>query len=186
MGEIVKCSIIFSAVILCITSCSDDDPVIVNEEEVITTLQYNLTPTDGSGTVQLTFRDLDGDGGQDPEITGGVLNSNTTYTGELTLLNEQENPVASISAEVEEEADEHQFFFSTNISGMTISYDDMDSMGFPVGLRTIINTGSAGSGILTIILRHEPAKAASNVSNGDIGNAGGETDIEVNFSISVE
>ncbi|HBK71516.1 MAG TPA: type 1 periplasmic binding fold superfamily protein, partial [Flavobacteriaceae bacterium] len=36
------------------------------------------------------------------------------------------------------------------------------------------------------ILRHEPNKSASGVSDGDITNAGGETDIEVIFNITVQ
>ena len=35
-------------------------------------------------------------------------------------------------------------------------------------------------------LRHEPAKDASGVAAGDITNAGGETDIEVTFDVTVE
>ena len=38
----------------------------------------------------------------------------------------------------------------------------------------------------TITLRHEPAKTATGVSGGDITNAGGETDIEVVFDVTVE
>ena len=42
-----------------------------------------------------------------------------------------------------------------------------------------------GNGTITVILRHEPDKDASGVSNGDITNAGGETDIEVVFNVEV-
>ena len=85
-----------------------------------------------------------------------------------------------------EEDLEHQVFFSTSVSGMTISYNDMDDDGNPLGLSSIVNTSTADNGTLTIILRHEPAKDADGVSDGDITNAGGETDIEVTFNIDVE
>ncbi len=58
------------------TSCNDDDPPIDNEEEVITTLTYILTPASGQA-VTLSFVDLDGDGGNPPVITGGTLDTNT-------------------------------------------------------------------------------------------------------------
>ena len=171
-----------------ITACNKDvpeDPTIPNEEEVITTLNFTLTP-DGSGTpVVLTFQDLDGDGGNVPIITGGVLDSNTTYYGSLELLNELENPATDITEEVEEEGSDHQFFFQTSVNGMNVTYDDIDVNGDPIGLSTILITNGTSTGTLTITLRHEPKKDASGVSDGDITNAGGETDIEVTFNVEV-
>ena len=172
---------------LILSSCSkDDDPVIPNEEEVITTLEYTLTPNGGGTTVVLSFQDLDGDGGNAPIITGGTLDSNKTYTGALVLLNEQETPAEDITAEIQEEDEEHQFFFQTNITGLTVAYTDQDANGNPLGLQTTVTTTNAGTGTLTVILRHEPNKSASGVSDGDITNAGGETDIEVIFNITVQ
>jgi len=40
--------------------------------------------------------------------------------------------------------------------------------------------------VVTITLRHEPAKDATGVSDGDITNAGGETDISVNFPVEIQ
>ena len=70
---------------------------IPNEEELITTVNYTLTPADGSAAITLSFVDLDGDGGDAPTITGGTLIANTTYTGTLELLNEAEMPVEDIT-----------------------------------------------------------------------------------------
>ena len=47
-------------------------------------------------------------------------------------------------------------------------------------------TGDASSGDVTVILRHEPDKEADGVSDGDVTNAGGETDVEVTFDADVE
>jgi hypothetical protein len=173
------CSLLF-------TACEKDDPVIPNEEELITTLNYQLTPTDGGSTVTLSFKDLDGDGGNAPTISGGTLLANKTYAGTLDLLNESETPAESITAEIAEEDEEHQFFFQTTISDLSITYTDQDASGNPVGLSSTLTTEAAGSGTITIILRHEPNKSASGVSGGDIANAGGETDIEVTFPLSVQ
>jgi hypothetical protein len=69
------------------SSCSNDDPIAVNEEEVITTVTTTLTA--GSQTVTLTSRDLDGDGPNAPVVTiSGDLMVNTSYTGTVTFLNE--------------------------------------------------------------------------------------------------
>lgn len=169
-----------------LTSCEKDDPIIVEEEEVITTLTYTLTPNGGGTPVILSFSDPDGDGGNEPVITDGTLAINQIYTGTLQLLNEAEDPTEEITEEIEEEDEEHQFFFQTSLSDLTISYEDQDADGNPVGLNTTVSTGEAGSGTITITLRHEPNKSAAGVSEGDITNAGGETDIEVTFNVNVE
>lgn len=172
--------------ILSVTSCKKDDPIIENEEEVITTLTYALAPDGGGASVVLSFKDLDGDGGNAPVIIGGTLAANTTYTGALTLLNETETPAESITAEVLEEAVDHQFFFASSISGVSVAYDDVDPNGKPLGLATTLTTGAEGSGTISVTLRHEPNKSASGVSAGDITNAGGETDIEVTFNVEIQ
>lgn len=173
---------------LTLASCSNDDdnPDPVNEEEVITTLTATLTG--GGSTVTMSFQDLDGDGPGTPTINvSGPLSANTTYSGSLDLLNETETPAESITAEIEEEDDEHQFFFSSTGSVGTFAYTDMDGDGNPVGLTFSLTTGDATTGTVTIILRHEPMKDASGVSDGDITNAGGETDISVTFTnVSVQ
>lgn len=168
------------------TGCDPEVPDIDNEEEVITTLRYTLTPNNGDSAVVFSFQDLDGDGGNAPVISEGVLDSNTAYIGSLELLNETETPIGDIGEEVLEEGTDHQLFFSTTLNGLTISYDDMDTEGKPIGLATNVTTTAAGNGTLTITLRHEPIKDAAGVSNGDIANADGETDIEVTFNVIVQ
>jgi hypothetical protein len=167
------------------TACSNDDdtPAPVNEEEVITTLIARLNST--SGNITMTYRDLDGDGPDVPVIEDfPALAANTTYTGSLDLLNETEDPAESITEEIEGEDDEHQFFFSSTL--VSAAYADMDGDGNPIGLEFTLTTGDAGTGNLTITLRHEPIKDAEGVSDGNIANAGGDTDISVTFPITVE
>jgi len=173
--------------------CNPDDPIDDDhdhdhDEEVITTFTYTLTPEDGFAPIFLYFQDLDGDGGDDPkvEVQGGNFKANTTYNGVIELLNEDEDPAHDVSEEVKEEGAEHQFFFSSSVSGFEVSYDDVDENGNPLGLETTLKTGEAGSGTFTATLRHEPDKTASGVKEGRIENAGGETDIEVTFNIEVE
>lgn len=167
-------------------SCKKDTPVIPNEEELITTLTYTLVPSGGGQTVTLSFQDLDGDGGNAPTITGGTVAANTSYAGSLNLLNEAESPAESITEEIAEEDAEHQVFYASSGINLDISYADRDGNNKPVGLNTLVNTGDTGSGNLTITLRHEPNKSAEGVENGLIENAGGETDIEVTFPITIQ
>ena len=162
-----------------------DDPEIVNPQEVITTVNFTLTSSSGE-SLTLSFQDLDGDGGGEPIIEGATLDANETYTGTLEFLNESITPIEDITAEVLEQDEEHQVFFQTEIAGITFDYNDQDEDGNPLGLNMTITTGAAGSGLLSVILRHEPNKFADGASDGDSDIAGGETDIDADFPIIVQ
>ena len=146
---------------LIFASCSDDDdnaPDPVNEEEVITTLTVTLDS--GSDTVVMQYQDLDGDGPDAATVNvSGSLNANTTYDGSIVLLNETESPAENVTEEIEEEDDEHQFFYTVG-SGLDVAtdYANFDGDGNPLGTLFVLNVGSASSGGLTFTLRHEPNK----------------------------
>ena len=171
--------------LLLFTSCSDDDenPAPVNEEEVITTMNVTLTPQGGGTAITLQSQDLDGDGPDAPVITvSGNLEDFTTYDGSIELLNETETPAEDVTLEVAEEAEEHQFFFSSTGSLGNITYLDADANSNPIGLEFSISTQQPGDASLTITLRHEPLKP----NDGTLAGAGGETDIAQTFSLTVE
>lgn len=182
--------LIFSTLFLaitCFTACSNDDEVIAPvDEEVINKAIYTLTSqTDSTNVVIFTFLDSDGEGGlPGTSTTVGNLKANTVYDGAIILENTLENE--DITAEIEELLNDHQFFFQTTAAGLSIAYADEDSAGNPVGLSTVATTADASTGTLTITLRHLPAKTADGVAAGDITNAGGSTDIEVTFDVTVE
>lgn len=185
---------------LLFASCSNDDdsPAPVNEEELITKMTVSLVG--GGQTINLIVTDEDGaDGPTPPKVTvSGDLSVNTVYNGTVELLNESVNPVETINEEIEAEADEHQFFYTANSSlNIATTYTDKESdykkedgTAFtstnPVGLKFTVTTTDAGTGAFTVTLRHEPNKSASGVTNGDITNAGGNTDITQAFDITVK
>lgn len=173
---------------LSISGCKkDDDHDHDNEQELITTVKATFTPVLGGGSpVEFTFSDIDGDGGNAPVITNGTLAANTSYSLALEFLNESETPAENKNSEIISEGKEHQVFFQT-ASGLNLSfsYSDQDADGKPIGLSALANTTAASSGNLKITLRHEPNKGGANVASGDITNAGGETDVEVNFNVTV-
>lgn len=186
MKTIFKTTLLLLATTLFFGCPSDDDaPPPVNEEEVITTLIAVFTPQGGGTNVTLTSRDDDGDGPNAPVVTvSGPFAINTTYNAAVSFLNELENPAEDITEEVEEESDEHQVFYNVTNSLGTFAYLDMDGNGNPLGvLFQFVTSGTAANGNMTITLRHEPDKNAPGVSDGDITNAGGETDIEETFPV---
>ena len=177
--------IALAAGIIAISCSSDDDntpPEVINEEEVIPTLRVQLTNTAGNVTLQSV--DSDGEDGPNPPVITivGDIMANTTYNGTVAFLNETESPAEDITEEVEEEDDEHQVFY-TPAAGLNITteYGNFDDDGNPLGTVFTLTTGDASNGNFTVTLRHEPTKP-----NTGLADAGGETDIEVTFAVTVQ
>lgn len=170
---------------LFITSCSDDEPEVVNEEEVITTIKVELIS--GGNTITLLSKDSDGEGPNPPVVSvSGNLAAGTTYTGSIELLNETETPAEDVTEEIEEEDDEHQFFFIPSNGLVTTKYTDSDGDGNPIGLAFTLTTTNAGTSNFRVVLVHEPNKSGTGVSAGDITNAGGEQEVDVTFPIVIQ
>lgn len=176
-------------------SCNKDDapqipfPLPINEEEVITTVTTTLTNRiDINDVVILRSRDLDGDGPTAPVVTvSGNLTINKTYNGTVSLLNEIANPISNISTEVLAEGVDHQLFFQAPTSLGAFAYSDTDLNGKPIGLSFSLNTGTiASTGNLTVTLRHLPNKSSVGVASGGIANAGGATDAEVTYPVTIQ
>lgn len=182
----LKSVLLIGLLFLGLSACEKEPPVIPNQEEIITNMELELVPVGGGASTTLTFSDIDGDQGEPAVINGGTLQSTTVYNGTISLSNQSVTPSEDIGEEVLEEGDEHQFFFQSDITDLVVSYGDMDVNSLPIGLQVQVTTGAAGTGELTVTLRHEPVKDAAGVAAGDITNAGGETDIEVAFPINVQ
>jgi hypothetical protein len=158
----------------------------VNEEEVITDLQVHFHSAGGAEHKHFHFSDSDGPGGAAPVIEADTLSADSVYEVHLTLLNSTVTPADDITVEIVEEAEEHQFFYHVTGASTQVDYTDADANGHPIGLGTTWSAGTAAVGSIVITLRHGPDKGAAGVSDGDITNAGGETDIEVQFPLVME
>lgn len=178
----------FAGATLLLISCSDD-PKPTNEEELITTLEVNLTPVGGGATVTLEFYDEDGDGSIDPEYTytpanpagtAALLAANATYAASVELLNESETPAGIITQEIEEEAEDHIFCFTIAGANLTVTEENKDANNLPVGLTSTWSTATASSGTINIVLRHQPG-----VKTGACPGPG-DTDLDVTFNVSIQ
>ncbi len=147
-----------SAAFFCIgffSSCDDDnEPAKEDTPELITRATLTFTPTGGGNTITATATDPDGEGVQDIATDGPVnLAANTSYTLSLTLINALADPgdaEYNITEEVQEEGDEHMFFFAWtnnvfsdpagngNVDNRAddVNYNDEDDNGQPIGLST--------------------------------------------------
>lgn len=179
-------------VTLFLSGCDKSDPEPVNENELITTLtlRFEKVGQDGQSLgeepVEFSWRDSDGPGPGAPVVDEVILDAGASYEMTLTLLDESKSPAVNITDEIREEDEEHQFFFSVTGIVAAVTYDDTDGNGKPIGLENLFASGAVGQGILAIILRHEPAKNAAGVEQGNPANAGGETDLDVAFPLTFQ
>jgi hypothetical protein len=173
-----------------------------NEQEVITTVQLTFMAAGGLPIVA-EFDDPDGDGGAPGTGEPISLTAATSYTLTVAFINRLGTIPEDITLEVEDEGAEHQVFFtgsavagpatSNPTAPLTHSYADMDANGLPLGLTNTIVTG-AGTGTLTVTLRHMPPEAppeksadtAAQVKAGGFTAIGGTTDAMVDFTVTVQ
>lgn len=186
MKTLYKFFILCTLTITLVSCISDDDslPTIVNQEEVITTVSLTLSPENGGSSIVFRSFDADGDGPNTPTVTvSGNLESNTNYMGTILFLNETITPIENITEEVQEEAEDHQVLFTIGSSLVTsVTPTDFDSNSNPLGTSISLSTSDPSEGLLTITLRHLPKKP----NDGTLVDAGGETDVQVSFPVTVE
>lgn len=175
--------------IFLLNSCKKDEklnpvnPAPVNQQELITTVKLIFTDSANTSFVSsFNFRDPDGEGGNAPmEFDTIQLNANKTYWVSILLLDESKSPIDTISNEVLDEANDHQFFFHHAGVSVSTTYSDLDSNNppQPIGLQTKWKSGMPSSGTSQIILKHQPG-----TKNGSEAN--GETDVDLLFTTIVQ
>lgn len=164
-------------------SCGEDaiPEEIEDDREGINILQLNFE-TPNEETIVLRYEDLDGNGGNDPVIQSVPLLELTQYFVTAEVF----KGTSDITTEISEESSIHQYFYAANDADMVVTYGDRDGNGFPLGAFVAIRTGDAGEGSLAVSLMHKPDKDGQGVSEGNLLNAGGKTDIQVTFPIVIE
>jgi len=151
-----------------------------NEEELITTVKVTLT-AQGAAPQSFTWKDVDGPGGNAPQISEIILAPNKTYSCQVEFLDESKTPAEDITAEVVAEADEHEIFYESTNQNLSVSNLNKDSKNLPLGTTSTWTTTGAGNGSVKITLKHKPGIKAA----GDLVTKG-ETDIEVSFTTKVQ
>lgn len=172
---------LFSLILLLtFTQCSkDEEPVVVNEEEQITTVILSFQKQGETTTNTVTWED----GQTIPTIS---LDANSVYSAEISFLdNSDPSDPDNITEEVIEEADEHQVFYQiqgVSLSISSASNDTSDSNSTPLLLNTEWETAAAGSGSVQVYLIHEPTNKGGNTRDA----IGGETDVQINFPVTIQ
>lgn len=173
----IKLFFTFLVATVFITSCDKNNPEPL-EQEVITTINFFAKVNSGP-SFKFTWRDLDGDGGNAPQIDTIRLLKDSTYTFETQVLDETQALVKNISDEIRNDQESHIFIYKPGSNNFSMQITDKDKKGNKIGLVGTILTQNAGKSTLQIVLRHLPTdKTASD--------PGGETDIDVTFPVVIE
>ena len=199
MKNIFKLNYLLYAVLtlFIFTACEEDEvaPEEENEVEVFTDVKLVFTPTGGGAAVEAAAQDPDGAGVQELQVLGAInLTANTSYTLTFVIENCLESPCELMNEEIEEEDDEHQFFFAFTNDAFTspagngnidsasdpINYNDSDGNGNSLGLNTSWTTGSASTGTFTVQLQHQP-----DVKTATSGSTDGDTDFALTFNLNI-
>ena len=179
------------------TACEEDEaaPEEENEMEVFTDVKLVFTPAGGGAAVEAAAQDPDGAGVQELQVLGAInLAANTSYTLTMVIENCLESPCELMNEEIEEEDDEHQFFFAFTNDAFTspagngnidsasdpINYNDSDGNGNSLGLNTSWTTGPASTGTFTVQLQHQP-----DVKTATSGSTDGDTDFALTFNLNI-
>ena len=201
-----KLLLLIPLVLLSLTGCEDvdDGHNHSHDHEIITTVTLSFTPAGGGDAVEASWTDPELDG--DPVIDDITLMDADDYDLRISFTNEQEMPAEDVTEEIADEEDQHQVFVTgsavqgpaTGTNGSAIvehDYADQDAAGLPLGLENTISTIGAGTGQMTVTLRHMPyedgspikvADLAEDVATGGFGNIGGANDVEVTFNLEVQ
>ncbi len=191
--------ILLAVVIMILPGCSKDEPAKEDTPELITKATLTFTPTGGGAAVIVSATDPDGEGVMDIVVDGSIdLTTGTQYVLTVELLNTlvaAGQPGYSITEEVEEEGDEHVFFFAWtgsvfqtptgdgNIDNRAdpVDYIDLDANGQPIGLlSTWTSSSTTATGSIRVMLKHQPGTKTTTS-----GSTVGETDLDLTFVLNV-
>ena len=196
----------------CAPGPAEEEPPEDQSSGLITTISLNFTPADGGEALTFLWSDPEGDGDPIvdeiplPDASNHNHHDTRSYTLDIEVWNDLEDPPRDIAAEIEETGEEFQFFFTGSaVEGpatennaqaiLSHQYADSDSSGLPLGLSNDISTLAWGSGQLTVTLRHIPPAdgealktedLASDIAEGGFDSIAGENDLQVTFEIEVE
>lgn len=173
-----------SGVLVSLAACGDSSTAPGGESEVISRVTLTLTPSAGGTPLVTYIDDADGNGPTAPtaQVAVPALARNVTYTGTIKFENRLKSPAEDITAEVQEEANEHRVFYTVTGAGVTVTTTDSDGQQRPLGLRfTKAVSGTATAGTTRVVLCHyddAPKTAAATSCTG-------ETDIDLAFAYTI-
>jgi hypothetical protein len=178
---------ILTALLMLFSGCSKEEHEPHDDNELITTVKLQFTSVTSPSSPVKTFywRDLQGDGVVD-SIDPIVLDKNSTYDMDISLLDETKTPVVDISKEIENEGDVHLFIFkSTPLGLLSHKSKDLDKNGLAIGLKGEVKVQYAGgNGKFSVVLKHQPPVNGKATKDGT--DTPGSTDLDIEFPVNIK
>lgn len=191
MKKITSIAIIVLFASATFTACKKKDSIDkpqVLEQELITTVKLHVTDTSGFDKT-FAYKVDNGFGSTSQgqvSIDTVVLSPLKEYNVEVLILNEAANPVENTTEEILTENLHHLFLFqsspATGAGSITATDGSKDDNGAPFNQKIVFETGTVGTGQLTVTLKHEPTDKTATTPDA----AGGETDAQAIFPVRVE
>lgn len=159
----------FAVFVLFTAACKKEtQPAEENDNELITTVQLDFTMRGTGDQSTFTWEDLDGPGGELPQIDTVFLADNAVYDVRISFWNKSVTPADNITSEVQSESENHRIYYEPSAaSGIIVNGLDNDTGGIPLGVNSVWTTSGAANGSIVIALRHYPngGKAADDPVN---------------------
>lgn len=199
MKNSITTSLILSLISLTfLNSCKKSDdashPHDHASQEQITTLilrGFNkANPTNSKYVVFAKWEDLDGEGGNAPLIDSLILDTGISYSMDILLLDKTKTPYDTVSNEIIERGDIHQFFYTpspTLLDKLIIERLDKDNKNpaLPIGIQTQWNVLAKPSytlpvsGTVNIVLSHYHSTPKTAIRSP-------ESDIDISFPVKLK
>lgn len=168
--------LLFSLSALLFFGCGEDDtdtPPIENGIIIVNTL--NLTVSGGpQGSQTFTYFqpppvDMMT---QAPEVDELTLSPNTNYTYRFSVSGSDNLGTRNYNEEIEDNGEDFLFTFDVLAANLTMTPNDTDALGEPIGLTGTIQTGAASGGVLMFKFFFEadktnPATTGTRIIAGD-------------------
>ncbi len=183
-GRIFLTSAFAASMSLFGTSCDhlNDPHDHDHDHDAVTTVTLTLVAQGTTDTTRVTWEDLDGIGGNNPNrIDTLFLRPATIYLGSVRFENRAKSPIEDVTEEVLEDANKHQVFYAVSNSLGQLQVLDKDGRGLPLGLVYSLSTAlttAAVPGVLTLSLYHYDSESSKNGTD-----PADETDVEVTFPL---
>lgn len=191
-----------AALVACSDVEEDDDHGHDHDHNHGLITRVDLTFTSADDELVATW--AEGHDGTPEQVDVIDLTEGEAYDLSAAFWNEEEDPVENITREVNEEAEEHQTFFTgdavnsaatgTTDALLDIEYADEDTKGLPIGIENTADAAAAGSGTLTFTLRHLPPQdgspsktegLAETVAADGFGAIPGDNDVKIDYPVEV-
>lgn len=152
-----------------------------NEHDAINKIVLRFTQ---GGVLRSTavVEDPDGDGGNPPTRMDSIrLQAGQTYTLDVQLLNLVNGVEKDITPGIQSQGRSHEMFFIPAVPALTITKNDKDALGFPIGFNSTWVIGYAARSRVQIKLMHKPGiKGPSDSPNL------GHSDLDFNLGIVLQ